>query len=60
VIAPFSRVPTFNVQSLALTWRVLRGAIRKFFSDNASFLAAALAFNLLLYSVPFLFLLVSA
>jgi membrane protein len=49
-----------NVQSLGLIWRLLRGAIRKFFKDNGSFLAAALAFNLLLYSVPFLFLLVSA
>lgn len=47
-------------RSLVFVWRLLKGTIRKFLKDNGSFLAAALAFNLLLYSVPFLLLLVSA
>ena len=40
-------------------WRLLKGTISKFFRDGGSFLAAGLAFNLLLYCVPFLLLVVS-
>jgi membrane protein len=44
---------------LRFTWRLLSGKISKFIRDHGSFLAAGLAFNLLLYSVPFLLLVVS-
>jgi len=46
--------------ALRFAWRLLKGTILKFLGDNGSFLAAGLAFNLLLYCVPFLLLLVSA
>jgi membrane protein len=40
-------------------WRLFSGTITKFVKDHGSFLGAGLAFNLLLYSVPFLLLVVS-
>jgi membrane protein len=44
---------------MRFTWRLLSGTGSKFIKDHASFLAAGLAFNLLLYSVPFLLLVIS-
>lgn len=44
---------------IRLTRRILLTAGRKFFSDNGLFLATGLAFNLLLYSIPFTLLLIS-
>ena len=44
---------------MRFTWRLFSGTISKFIKDHGSFLAAGLAFNLLLYSVPFLLLVVS-
>jgi membrane protein len=40
-------------------WRLLKGTVLKFIHDKGTFLAAGLAFNLLLYSVPFLLLIIS-
>jgi membrane protein len=40
-------------------WRLLKGTVAKFIHDGGSFLAAGLAFNLLLYCVPFLLLIIS-
>lgn len=40
-------------------WRLLKETISKFVRDGGSFLAAGLAFNLLLYCVPFLLIIVS-
>jgi membrane protein len=40
-------------------WRLLKGTVSKFIHDGGSFLAAGLAFNLLLYCVPFLLLIIS-
>ena len=45
---------------MRFAWRLLKGTISKFLADNGSFLAAGLAFNLLLYCVPFLLLVISA
>jgi len=44
---------------LRFAWRLLKGTVLKFIQDSGSFLAAGLAFNLLLYCVPFLLLVVS-
>ena len=44
---------------IRLTQKILFTAGRKFFSDNGLFLATGLAFNLLLYSIPFSLLLIS-
>jgi membrane protein len=41
-------------------WATLRALPRKFFSDNALFLAAGLAFNLLLFAIPLSLLVISA
>lgn len=41
------------------SWRLLKGTVSKFIHDGGSFLAAGLAFNLLLYCVPFLLLVIS-
>lgn len=41
-------------------WATLRALPRKLFSDNALFLAAGLAFNLLLFAVPLSLLVISA
>jgi membrane protein len=45
---------------LRFAWRLLKGTVSKFIQDDGSFLAAGLAFNLLLYCVPFLLLIISA
>jgi membrane protein len=55
-----SSVLRIHIKSVVFVWRVVKSTTRKFLKDNGSFLAAALAFNLLLYSVPFLLLLISA
>ena len=46
-------------QSLIKAWSILGTALREFFVDEGLFLASALAFNLLLYFVPFSLLMVS-
>jgi len=45
---------------LKFVWRLLKGTVSKFIRDDGSFMAAGLAFNLLLYCVPFLLLVTSA
>ena len=47
-------------KSLRFAWRLLKGTVSKFIKDDGSFMAAGLAFNLLLYCVPFLLLIISA
>ena len=47
-------------KSLRFSWRLLKGTVSKFIQDDGSFMAAGLAFNLLLYCVPFLLLIISA
>jgi membrane protein len=44
---------------LKLVWAVVRDTMRKFFDDNGPFLASALAFSLLLYSIPLTLILIS-
>jgi membrane protein len=44
---------------LRVTWLVLKRASGKFFSDNGPLLASGLAFDLLLFCIPFAFLIVS-
>ena len=44
---------------MRFAWRLFKGTISKFIQDHGSFLAAGLAFNLLLYCVPFLLLVIS-
>ena len=46
--------------AIRLTWIIAKKAIRKFFADNGVLLASALAFDLLLYSIPLSLLLISA
>ena len=46
--------------AIRLTWIIATKAIRKFFADNGVLLASALAFDLLLYSIPLSMLLISA
>jgi membrane protein len=46
--------------SLQVPWRVLKRAGVKFFDDNGPLLASGLAFDLLLFCIPFSFLIVSA
>jgi membrane protein len=55
-----ARVAHSRIKLLTLAWRILKGTIFKFLEDRGSFLAAGLAFNLLLYCVPFLLLVISA
>jgi membrane protein len=45
---------------LRFAWRLFSRTVSKFIRDHGSFLAAGLAFNLLLYTVPFLLLVISA
>jgi membrane protein len=43
-----------------LLWRILKETIRKFIAVNGLFLASGLAFDILLYCIPLLFLMLSA
>ncbi|MEW6681452.1 MAG: YihY/virulence factor BrkB family protein [Nitrospirota bacterium] len=49
-----------NLPVVSEVWLVLREAVRRFLSVNGLFLASALAFSLLLYSVPLVLLVVAA
>ncbi|WP_447980040.1 YihY/virulence factor BrkB family protein [Candidatus Nitrospira bockiana] len=40
-------------------WRIIRGAVHKFFADHGLFLAAGLAFYLLLYCFPLVLIVIS-
>ena len=46
--------------AIRFTWIIAKKAIGKFFADNGVLLASALAFDLLLYSIPLSLLLISA
>jgi len=46
--------------AIRFTWIIAKKAVRKFFADNGVLLASALAFDLLLYSIPLSLLLISA
>ena len=46
--------------AIFFTWIIAKKAVRKFFADNGVLLASALAFDLLLYSIPLSLLLISA
>ena len=46
--------------AIRFTWMIAKKTIRKFFADNGVLLASALAFDLLLYSIPLSLLLISA
>ena len=46
--------------AIRFTWIIAKKAVRKFFADNGVLLASALAFDLLLYSIPLSMLLISA
>lgn len=50
----------FDRRQIGLAWLVLKGSTKKFFADNGLFLASGLAFDLLLYCMPFVLLITSA
>ena len=54
------RVHPLSISSgVRLAWRMLKQTVKQLFADNGLFLASGLAFNLLLYSVPFALLMIS-
>jgi len=52
--------PMGRPSAFRLTLDLLKETVRKFFADNGPLLASALAFDLLLYSIPLSLLLISA